>query len=81
VPEVLLYLLPLVALAIPLLVRRYPGERALVGLRNLGRRPRWSRRVACVPPRSRMLMRVVRGGRLIACSLAVRPPPVPIATS
>ena len=78
--EVLLYLLPLAALAVPLLARRYPGERALIALRDL-ERVCWSRRLAFVPRRGRVLMRVVRGGRLIACSLAVRPPPVLLATS
>jgi hypothetical protein len=71
----ILYLLPAVVLAIPLLVRRYPGERALVGLHRAQSR-RWARaRSSTAPARRRVLLILVRGGRLIGCSLAVRPPP------
>jgi hypothetical protein len=70
----ILYLLPAVVLAIPLLARRYPGERALVGLHRAQIR-RWARACSSAPARRRVLLILVRGGRLIGCSLAVRPPP------
>jgi hypothetical protein len=69
-----LYLLPAVLLVIPLLVRRYPGERVLIGLRRV-ERTRWPRPHASVPTHRRVVLVAVRGGRLIGCSLAVRPPP------
>jgi hypothetical protein len=78
--EALLYLVPLVALAITLLARRYPGERVLIALCD-AEPAAWTRSLAYVPTRGKVLLRVVRGGRLIACSLAVRPPPMSIATS
>jgi hypothetical protein len=75
-----LCLLPVLALATPLLLRRYPGERVL--LSRLGtpvaprrRRATSSRRWALAP---RTL--VPRGGLLVASSLAVRPPP-PLAVA
>jgi hypothetical protein len=72
----ILCLLPAVVLVIPLLARRYPGERALIGLRPV-ERARWPRPRSSVPMRRRVVLVVVRGGRLIGCSLAVRPPPAP----
>jgi hypothetical protein len=69
-----LYLLPALLLVIPLLVRRYPGERVLIGLRRV-ERTRWPRPRASVPTHRRVVLVAVRGGRLIGCSLAVRPPP------
>jgi hypothetical protein len=69
-----LYLSPALLLAIPLLVRRYPGERVLIGLRRV-ERVRWPRPRASVPTHRRVALLAVRGGRLIGCSLAVRPPP------
>jgi hypothetical protein len=77
----LLCLLPAVALAIPLLARRYPGERALLALRRDAQPARWPRPRSCAPVRARVVSRIVRGGRLIGCSLAVRPPPAPISAS
>ncbi len=70
----LLYLAPAILLVIPLLVRRYPGERALIALRRV-ERARWPRPRSSVPARRRVVLAVVRGGRLIGSSLAVRPPP------
>jgi hypothetical protein len=70
----LLYLLPALALAVPLLLRRYPGERRLLALiagRSEPRRRAGARTTATARPRAL----VPRGGLLIACSLAVRPPP------
>ncbi len=77
----LLCLSPILALAIPLLARRYPGERVLLALRrqqSIG----WPRPQSFAPPRSRpAALSVARGGQLIACHLAVRPPPAPLAAS
>jgi len=75
-----LYLLPAVLLVIPLLVRRYPGERVLIGLRRV-ERTRWPRPRSSVPTHRRVALVAVRGGRLIGCSLAVRPPPALYAAS
>jgi hypothetical protein len=69
-----LCLLPALALAVSLLMRRFPGERLLaqcVGARDTPRpRPRSSSsdtgRAFTVAP---------HGGLLIGCALAVRPPP------
>jgi hypothetical protein len=74
----LAYLIPAVALFAVLALRRYPGERVLLAVIEK-RRGRRSREQMCsavtVCPRPRALL--PRGGRLLACSLAVRPPPVP----
>jgi hypothetical protein len=70
----LLHLLPALALAAALILRRYPGERRLLALiagRSKPRRCPVARSTATVRPRAR----VPRGGLLVACSLAVRPPP------
>lgn len=70
-----LCMLPALLLAVPLLLRRYPGERLLAGASRVGH----SRRLV---PRSRSLApmsaveKMPRGGLLIARSLAVRPPPL-----
>jgi hypothetical protein len=67
----LAYLLPAVVLL--LAVRRYPGERTLLAL--LGRRGRRRRPIAVASRRQRPRPMLPRGGRLLASSLAVRPPP------
>jgi hypothetical protein len=71
-----MYLVPLLALLVPLAAGRFPGERTLLRIGH-GRRVRRSAprpvgevRVHRAP--SRLLP---RGGRLIASALAVRPPP------
>ncbi|HEX3693026.1 MAG TPA: hypothetical protein VHU13_06745 [Solirubrobacteraceae bacterium] len=67
-------LLPMLALALPLWLRRYPGERTLAALIERGaEQPR--RGLAPVRASLPWMLRVVRGGLLLACSLAVRPPP------
>jgi len=76
----MLYLLPAVLLVIPLLVRRYPGERALIALRRT-ERARWPRPRSSMPARRRVVLAAVRGGRLLGRSLAVRPPPALLAAS
>jgi hypothetical protein len=64
------------ALVLPLLLAlgSYPGERILAVLS--GARPERPRRArSSVPLRARSEVFVPRGGLLLACSLAVRPPP------
>jgi hypothetical protein len=75
-----LYLLPAFILALPLLARRYPGERALIALRRV-ERSSWPRPRSSAPTRRRVVLVIVRGGRLIGRSLAVRPPPAPAPAS
>jgi hypothetical protein len=71
----LAYLLPALLLLLALVLRRYPGERrllqAIVARASRRRRPRR----ASIPGRARPRVLLPRGGRLLACSLAVRPPP------
>jgi hypothetical protein len=73
----LLYAAPLLIVALPLIAGRYLGEERIVALRRGGERTR--RRAPArisVPAAARQALRAVpRGGRLIAHSLAVRPPP------
>jgi hypothetical protein len=76
----LLCLLPIVALSLPLLARRYPGERALIALR-VTEKARFQRPRSSAPPRRRVLTTIARGSRLIGASLAVRPPPALYAAS
>jgi hypothetical protein len=77
----ILCLLPAVLVALPLLARRYPGDRTLIALRGDHQRP-WPRaRSSSTAARSRTMLRAAHGGMLIACSLAVRPPPKLIAAS
>lgn len=66
--------LPALALPLLLAIRRYPGERILVILRQTRRRRR--RRPCSVrPDGARSEFVLARGGLLLARSLAVRPPP------
>lgn len=77
--DALLCLAPALALMAALLARRYPGERLLMSL-VAERRPRRTR--AAAPSRrlgARGFARVPRGGLLLGCALAVRPPPVSLA--
>jgi hypothetical protein len=76
----ILYLLPAFVLALPLLARRYPGERALIALRRVDP-VRWARPRSSTPSRRRVVLVLVRGGRLLGRSLAVRPPPALAPTS
>jgi hypothetical protein len=71
----LAYLSPALLLLAALGARRYPGERALLALGSKYRRAprRGIRDRAPRLPRTRAVL--PRGGRLIATSLAVRPPP------
>lgn len=70
-----LCLAPALALALLLLARRYPGERALLVMHR--------RKCRRLPRPERILgsgvcgaAKVIRGGLLIGSSLAVRPPPL-----
>jgi hypothetical protein len=72
------YLLPpLLLLAALLRARRYPGERSLLAAieRRRGRRGQISTTEQTIVRRPRPRASLPRGGRLIASSLAVRPPP------
>jgi hypothetical protein len=71
----LLCLLPAIALAAPLIARRYPGEQVLLALGAACPEPR-AQLSRSVPSGLCHLARVPRGGLLIASSLAVRPPPL-----
>ena len=72
-----LFLSPAIVLLASLLTGRYVGEKQiawLAGAIRCGRRRRHLRTASPASPlRGRMLM--PRGGRLVAMSLAVRPPP------
>jgi hypothetical protein len=72
----LLYLLPVLSLALSLALRRYPGERVVLALAARGRRRRRrpARGTANRPALAPRAL-VPRGGLLIGASLAVRPPP------
>lgn len=73
----LLYAAPLLLVALPLLAGRYLGEDRFVRLARSARqgRRRPARRLSA-PAGARWELRALpRGGRLIAHSLAVRPPP------
>jgi hypothetical protein len=76
----ILCLLPAIALVLPLLARRYPGERVLVALRS-EERARWPRARSCMPARRRVVLAPLRGGQLIGWSLASRPPPALVLAS
>jgi hypothetical protein len=73
--EAILYLLPAVALVIPLLARRYPGERVLVALRGKYYVP-WSRPRSSAKVRRDVVLVAAHGGLLIGRSIAGRAPPV-----
>jgi hypothetical protein len=76
-PQALLVMLPALLLAWVVLLGWFTGERAIALVRRtLRRQPARSR------PRTREPLRrpprsIVRGGLLLACSLASRPPPHP----
>jgi hypothetical protein len=68
------------ALAVPLLARRYPGERVLLALRS-SERPRLQRPRSNVATRATFHQTIARGARLMGYSLAVRPPPPRLSAS
>jgi hypothetical protein len=73
-----LFLVPALAMALPLLAGRYIGAEALERIsRSL---PRRRRRVPTAHPvRRAFRLTFPRGGLLIAASLAVRPPPLALS--
>ena len=74
--ELLAYAAPLFLFAVPLLAGRYVGEERLERIRRfLYRRPRRAPRGVAPAARRRPPAALPRGGRLIAHSLAERPPP------
>jgi hypothetical protein len=74
----LLYVGPVLVLCAPLVAGRYVGEERLLALvdRDVARRPRRPARLPVPGTRVRVME---RGGRLVARSLAKRPPPRPAA--
>ncbi len=80
VEPLLLYAAPLLVMLLPLLAGRYVGEDRLARLAGTVRRRRRRPVVAVGLPASarRVVSFVPRGGRLIASSLAVRPPPASV---
>jgi hypothetical protein len=66
--------LPALVLPALIVLRRYPGERMLATLSRVPREPRRRER-SSLPFAGRATVAVARGGLLLACSLAVRPPP------
>lgn len=80
-PSGLLHLAPALVLVVALLARRYPGERLIVRLAGSPARAPRRVRARAVKPRTHVAALAPRGGLLLACSLAVRPPPVAIRTS
>jgi hypothetical protein len=74
--ELLPYAAPLYLLAVPLLAGRYVGEERIERMRSGFRRARRvPPRAAAPAARRRLAAALPRGGRLIAHSLAERPPP------
>lgn len=76
----LLYAAPLLIVALPLIAGRYVGEERIVRFaRAVQRRRRHPLARVAAPAGARWALRAVpRGGRLIAHSLAVRPPPAAV---
>lgn len=75
-----LFVSPAIVLLASLLTGRYVGEGSIARLAaavHPGRRRRARAATPASPARGRALM--PRGGRLVATSLAVRPPPAPLA--
>ncbi|HTB69733.1 MAG TPA: hypothetical protein VK707_02000 [Solirubrobacteraceae bacterium] len=76
----LLCLLPVAAVVLPLLARRYPGERLLLAAHR-ERRRRLPRALLAAASHGRQHVVAVHGRELIARSLAVRPPPAALVAS
>jgi hypothetical protein len=72
--DTLLYLAPLLLLAAPLVAGRYVGESLVLKLASIGRRRRPRPRRARPLPKAPSVWSA-RGARMIAFSLAERPPP------
>jgi hypothetical protein len=75
--QVLLFLAPVLLLALPLAFGRYLGETQLAQLRERRRQASTRRSTPEPAPASRRPFAILpRGGRLIATALATRPPPL-----
>jgi hypothetical protein len=75
----LLFLAPSLLVLAPLLAGRYVGERSLIRLaRTRRRRPLGRHSAAARIPDRPIVALLARGGRLLGCSLAVRPPPASV---
>jgi len=68
---------PVLVLALPLLGGRYVGEEQILRLAAAFGAVRRRPAPALAPSKGRACHRLPRGGRLLAFSLAVRPPPAP----
>jgi hypothetical protein len=75
--QALAYLAPVLLLLLALVARRYPGERALLALVERRLRGRTCAQATTRKPRPWVWF--PRGGRLIAFSLAKRPPPAVVS--
>ncbi|MEA2392381.1 MAG: hypothetical protein QOJ82_272 [Solirubrobacteraceae bacterium] len=75
-----LFLSPALLLVFPLLCGRYVGEHRVARFAAAWRARRRPARGSFASLRRVPLRRVPRGGGLIACSLAVRPPPALLAS-
>jgi hypothetical protein len=75
--DVLLLLAPAIALLLPLLWRRYPGEAVIERLRSTPPAPIQVLRAVTAPARLRPLARLLpRGAAVVGAHLAQRPPPL-----
>lgn len=77
--EALLFCAPALLLAIPLAFGRYVGEDVLEAARDRASAPRRRPAAAIFPSAARPVFLLARGGRLLAVSLAKRPPPATAA--
>jgi hypothetical protein len=75
--QVLLFFAPVLLLALPLALGRYPGEECLRKLCESFGSGDWRKRAAAPPPapRRRPLVCLPRGAALLAAGLATRAPP------
>jgi hypothetical protein len=76
----LLYLLPVVLLVLPLLAGRYPGEVTIARRAQPSRGVVAPRPVPVLRPHATRIHRLPRGGLLVACAMAVRPPPLRVSS-
>ena len=75
-PYALMVMLPALILAWVVAIGWFTGERAIDLVRRIARRLRQpARRASSRPTAPRPLRADLRGGLLLACSLASRPPP------
>jgi hypothetical protein len=77
----LAYMLPPLLLLAVLVLRPYPGERALLALMRPRRKSRPRAGTRALAPGQVPRVVTPRGGELLARRLAVRPPPLPAVAS